>query len=388
MRRLIPFALLFVLTPLIGAGAIGQKAAQVLFVVHEWGAFTSIAGSDGRAVEWNPQDVTQDLPCFVDRQQFNVKGWMPAKVRMETPVLYFYASSSTTVDVGVHFRQGAITEWYPHAAVTTAAATVANFWRPDFVGEAAWRHVRITPDAAADFPRELDKSHYYAARETDASPVEVDGQREKFLFYRGIGNFEPPLSATVRADGGVTVASTTPSSVGDVILFQNRGGAISYQVFNAATHELRIDAPVQNGESVLPLQELEALLVKHGLYAREAKAMVKTWRDSWFEEGTRLFYVTSAGVVDGILPLDITPKPASLERVFVGRIELLTSTTLRDVTEALAKNDRRLINAYGRFIPSIVSRILESATPADKASINAAMSAVYRDWAAGPARCH
>ena len=61
-------------------------------VVHEWGTFTSVAGEDGAAVEWVPPHGPQDLPCFVDRVQFNGKGWLPATVRMETPVLYFYSA--------------------------------------------------------------------------------------------------------------------------------------------------------------------------------------------------------------------------------------------------------------------------------------------------------
>jgi hypothetical protein len=34
----------------------------------------------------------------------------------------------------------------------------------------------------------------------------------------------------------------------------------------------------------------------------KAAAMVETWRDSWFEEGTRLFYFLPQVTVDRILP--------------------------------------------------------------------------------------
>src|SRR6202521_5095623 len=86
--------------------------------VHEWGTFTSIAGADGTAVEWLPQTGPTDLPCFVERNRFNVKGSLWGTVRMETPVLYFYAGRETTVNVRVRFRQGAITEWFPRGVVT------------------------------------------------------------------------------------------------------------------------------------------------------------------------------------------------------------------------------------------------------------------------------
>ena len=67
-------------------------------VVHEWGTFTSVSGEDGRAVSWFPLDGPVDLPCFVGRSYpLSPKGAMFARVRMETPVLYFYTSRDATV---------------------------------------------------------------------------------------------------------------------------------------------------------------------------------------------------------------------------------------------------------------------------------------------------
>src|SRR2546427_3833332 len=86
--------------------------------VHEWGTFTSIAGADGRAIEWLPQAGPTDLPCFVERNRFNIKGSLSGTVRMETPVLYFYTTQPATVNINVRFRNGIITEWFPRAAVT------------------------------------------------------------------------------------------------------------------------------------------------------------------------------------------------------------------------------------------------------------------------------
>ena len=72
-----------------------------------------MAGQDGFAEEWVPPQGPGDLPCFVDRLPSNVKGWMPATVRMETPVVYFYSPDEKTVDVRVRFRQGLITSGIP-----------------------------------------------------------------------------------------------------------------------------------------------------------------------------------------------------------------------------------------------------------------------------------
>src|ERR1051325_6287445 len=84
--------------------------------VHEWGTFTSVAGEDGRAVEWRALAGATDLPCFVGRA--GSQGWInklsfTAKVRMETPVLYFYAPREMTASAKVRFPQGVMTEWYP-----------------------------------------------------------------------------------------------------------------------------------------------------------------------------------------------------------------------------------------------------------------------------------
>ncbi|MBI2149254.1 MAG: hypothetical protein HYU27_01440 [Acidobacteria bacterium] len=34
--------------------------------IHEWGAFTTVAGLDGLPVDWLPLGGPNDLPCFVD----------------------------------------------------------------------------------------------------------------------------------------------------------------------------------------------------------------------------------------------------------------------------------------------------------------------------------
>src|SRR5205823_13797272 len=74
--------------------------------------------------------------------------------------------------------------------------------------------------------------------------------------------------------------------------------------------------------------------------AAEAHAMLKTWRDSWFEEGSRLIYIVPRGFIDKVLPLGIDPEPGKIERVFVGRLEIITPATARTIETALASNDK------------------------------------------------
>src|ERR1700730_18478681 len=35
-------------------------------IVHEWGTFTSIAGSNGQAMDWLPLTASTELPAFVE----------------------------------------------------------------------------------------------------------------------------------------------------------------------------------------------------------------------------------------------------------------------------------------------------------------------------------
>ncbi|HYJ46059.1 MAG TPA: hypothetical protein VEV81_05540, partial [Pyrinomonadaceae bacterium] len=97
-----------------GQGAPKSVAAENLLVVHEWGTFTSIAGRDGVALEWRPLNGSTDLPKFVHTIQSEEKGIrhgiskdnLVARIRMETPVLYFYSASETDVSVKVDFPKG------------------------------------------------------------------------------------------------------------------------------------------------------------------------------------------------------------------------------------------------------------------------------------------
>src|SRR5207244_10072574 len=72
------------------------------------------------------------------------------------------------------------------------------------------------------------------------------------------------------------------------------------------------------------LEDFEQVLIASGLYEKEAAAMIKTWRDSWFEEGTRVFYILPRQTTDAVLPITIEPHPADLVRVLVGRAEVIT----------------------------------------------------------------
>jgi len=283
-------------------------------VVHEWGTFTSIAGADGRAVEWLPFRAPPDLPGFVHTLAVPEPGvqLMPLEkrdlrgtVRMETPVVYLYSERALDVTVHVEFPSGRITEWYPAARLSGAGIE--------------W-NVRTLPGSGVALPVDATQSRYYRARKVDAPLIESGTERERFLFYRGVGSFQPPVAATI---SGSSVNVDASADLGDTILFERKGGRSGYRVGNAAKGATELRRPDLAADDAPPLLcDLQELLVRRGLYQEEARAMIETWQDTWFEDGLRLFYVLPDAFVDEVLPMTTAPKARARVRVLVGRMEL------------------------------------------------------------------
>jgi len=350
-----------------------QKSENDL-VVHEWGTFTSIAGKNGVALDWRPLSGASDLPKFVYTSA-DKKGWRGsyndpgkgrvAKVRMETPVIYFYTANEMEVDVKVAFPGGTITEWYPQAGWTNAR----------FDSGINWGKIKLLPNEQPNYLREIADSHYYPARETDSVAIQVCNadktkiEKEKFLFYRGVGDFGLPLS--VKIDGkNLTLKDTGTDEVKKLIVFENRGGRIGFKFLETLKNETIVARPETNKNLDEVLIELENILILEGLYAREAQAMIETWKDSWFEEGLRVFYVLSRKSTDKILPLTVKPQPKETVRVMVGRAEVITPEMEQDVRKQvgfLRSNSKEVreeaqnyLKKYGRFYEPILKSILES----------------------------
>jgi hypothetical protein len=293
---------------------------------------------------------------------------------METPVLYFYAPAEQTVSVTVSFSKGVITEWYPHASSVEPRAALhdgtlyyAN--QPD--GSIVWDSVTLSPSLAADFPQGARSDRYYAARATTSTPLRLQTptgeQREKFLFYRGVSVFPVPIFAAVTSAGRVRAENRGNFTFPSVILFERRGEKVGYRIANALQTQVTLDPPELAATVDSLARDLEGILVAQGLYQNEAQAMIETWRDSWFEEGSRLLYIVPTEFVNAVLPLTIKPAPIQTTRVFVGRLELVTPATASAVERAFAEHDRATLAKYARFLEPILKTMIESTLDPDKA---------------------
>jgi hypothetical protein len=404
---------------LFAVGRMPGAAAEVLtatdsgpLIVHEWGTFLSVQGSDGRTLG-GMIDSEERLPGFVRERDLDGRPRRSIFAKMETPVTYFYVDRPRTVQVRVGMPRGLLTHWYP------AVDAFGPPWNPNPSSVAPgsfldWGKVELLPERPPNFvgppqpspelPRVASTDPWRFARETDAAhvikyrplltiatrkgevitgiPVKetkthliirdvsgrdfliphtaiedkaylkrfpADAEREKFLFYRGLGSFDLPLHVKTTGTGD-QVQLTLHNGGKDLLrgLFAVRVAKDTIQYAQLA------DLPagtIQQGSltallsSRQPLNEgvphakevVAATLVREGLYIKEAQAMVNTWEKSYYRtEGLRLLYVLPRALVDDTIPLQIRPAPLKLERVMIGRIEVLTPDLEQRIEQAVA----------------------------------------------------
>lgn len=386
------------------------------FVVHEWGTFTSFSGSDSVKLEFRPL-VDVDLPKFVlDRQQQSGEANPLSKVdtralqRMETPVTYFYTDQPKQVKARVYFPQGLLTEFFP--PVEKMEPKYHWFSSDNKIGDSSldWGQFWIIPEnqlqsAVTDnelknnlntrilkklLPSAVVGDHYTFARETDSALVYIErpynekqpltpygGYFEKFLFYRGLGNFDLPLKLTAESNGRFELFNLGNAPIRQLFLVTVEDKQIKFSHYDQ----------IGGGEKLLLTQSTEAstiealsdavvkALISEKLYEKEARSMVKTWSTSWFgEQGTRLFYMLPQRVTDSLLPLSIEPQPDEVVRVMVGRMEVMRPEDELRITKlvmqsyldrsAAFKAQQQDANAKPYALPESVVKLGRLAEPA------------------------
>ncbi len=421
---------------------------------HEWGTLTAVQGSDGVTLD-GLRHEERDLPSFVHhlRDVHRLTGVSP---KMETPVIYFYSPEARRVRVNVRFPKGLITQWYPAATSANGSGFVVNGkgQKPDVDriplrdGTITWGRRQDLEVLSRDvkepeFPKVSADDPWRFCRQTQANALRVchhnklrdlpaDEQKaiadktgswtvseyERCLFYRGLGDFNMPLTIRVLEetpleDNKVRVRLRIQNSnVKEPVRFHFlacvRGDRIGFEILKVSEFE-----GAEGGTCVLSMndkrdkQELENIvrdmkerLVSEGLFTDEALAMVRTWQHGWLgDEGLRLLYVLPRAYVDRILPLKITTlrkrsfrrnadntkkasrlseaaiaKPWRVERVFVGRVDLLSparESKLKAMTSDLLSPDRatreaalRSFDAMGRFAAPYLRRAIALAQDA------------------------
>src|SRR5947207_5604303 len=96
-----------------GVGAAPTERGSDL-VVHEWGTFLAMQGSDGVTLDGMYHEE-HALPSFVHARSRDQLRIPAVSVKGETPVIYFYTDRKLNVSVRVDFPRGVWTQWYPQA---------------------------------------------------------------------------------------------------------------------------------------------------------------------------------------------------------------------------------------------------------------------------------
>lgn len=330
---------------ILGAAFPGLPIAKP-YVVHEWGTFTTLAASSGELLEGLYRDETR-LPAFVHGLPFfnyGAAGWpSPGRlkgvtVKMETPVLYFYSEPEVSITAKVGFEGGTISQWYPQRFQGEAdpAGPVVDLGAAPYQGSITWKAKVLARNAVRPFttPPSQETREWTSPRQTSANLIQgQDGEIEKFLFYRGLGNFPLAVSLRFNAEGRLVVRNGSGDSIPHVVVYDQiipptvgpaafwwAGGLGPGQEKIVARPALR-----DHGAASQAMLQLSQAMVKEGLYPDEAQALLNTWYNGYFvETGLKAFWILPRNQVDRLLPLELAPVPDSLERVIIGRSEILT----------------------------------------------------------------
>jgi len=373
-------------------------------IVHEWGTFLGMNGSDGNALDGMYHEE-HALPGFVHSRSRDQLRLPHMFLKGETPVIYFYTDVRQPVRVGVGFPRGIWTQWYPQASLVrpglleTAEKPGRSSggricWFAEVIPALAVKHeiqkrAGAVPESEVKLPASSADALWNHAREVDAAYVKTMNaaanpatpEFEKFLFYRGLGETRLPLRFDETGKGTPTLDSE--GSLGDgvrdlfVLRIENGRGACSYRP--SLRPGQRMDGVMPSMDKAQPLADftrtvadlLAARLTERGLYAKEARAMVNTWTTSYFQtEGIRVLFVLPQSWTDAFIPLTIEPTPKQVVRVMVGRLELLTAerehraeNAVRDLADrdpAKRAQAFRFLHEQGRYVEPIIRRVVKT----------------------------
>lgn len=335
------------------------------YVLHEWGTFTALAGSNGIVLEGLSYD-DHLLPDFVHQRARLPAGFDGVRCKMETPVLYFYSEREREVSVRVGFQPGILTQWYPQVhALYPPAGTEAPALRGGLLD---WGRIRVLAPGAGEqlLPPVGRALHWEHARAVDANVLlaHTGGEQyERFLFYRGLGSFALPLSVHVDEHGALHLSNAATEPLAGAIVLARDGAGLRATRLQPLEHgqAARVAPDELRAIDLAGLMALTArMLVEQGLYPREAQAMVNTWKESYFEsDGLRVLVPLPRAEVDWLLPLQASPPPRECVRVLLARVDVLTPRMEHEALAALPRiqSAEEAEARLGRFALPLLHRL-------------------------------
>jgi hypothetical protein len=293
-------------------------------------------GRPSKCAFFSSEAANKDLVPF---NEFNTR----VTQKMETPVIYFYGNKGEKVHVEVGFPGGMISQWFPAA---TSFNQHQNEFKNGFMG---WDVTLKDVNDTAKYPKTNATSIWNPARVTKANTIQANvngSEEERFIFYRGLGDFNVPLKLKLKS---------LPKNVLKVTLLNDSDEAVPALFYVLSTKQKGIvnslALPALNPHEEKSFETslatssfdvragLKTALVNAGLFEDEAMSMINTWDKSYFHtEGERLLYVLPRTWTEKILPMKLVPAPEKLNRVLVGRVELFSSAAQANLLNNINKN--------------------------------------------------
>lgn len=381
-------AIVVVALPIVALSKSKQAQVGEDLIVHEWGTFLAMQGSDGTTLDGMYHEE-HALPEFVHSRGRDQLRLPTVQLKGETPVIYFYTERPQKVSVAVNFPRGIWTQWFPQAQSVSPqlsgpeAAQLKNgriTWFAELIPHKLASSVptmpATSPDALWNFARDVDAAF---VKTSDRTKNPAKDELDRFLFYRGLGRATLPLALKTSKENTLTALplGTMTAGLKHLFLLRVENGIGTYRYLPSLAPGESVVNVVPSLDDALPLDEFTARvadelaerLTECGLYTKEARAMVNTWRTSYFgTEGIRVLFVLPQGWTDEFIPLTVSPRPRETVRVMVGRLEVLTPERERLVENAVrdlsSPNSETRTAAFdtlrdqGRYVEPVVRRVL------------------------------
>jgi hypothetical protein len=265
------------------------------------------------------------------------------------------------------------------------------------VGTLSWNGSEI--NSSSGHQPVTDDHVWTAPRAVNAASIARGGEREQFLFYRGVGHIDAPLKVVRNNETLEIHCAADGLTVRKLWLVDIRAdGNVAFRLVSKVTPEEMATTPAEFSAEAYSRENMAALrtsmhdaLVAHGLFADEADALLNTWDRSYFQNpGERLFFMVPQSWTDAVLPLNIS-VPSEVTRVMVGRIELITPGQ-REIMHEMAqlpvsatKDIKLVIGAMSRLASDPARKAAYSALVGGHGNLNdlgISVPAAYADFLA------
>ena len=305
-------------------------------IVHEWGTFLTMSGSDGVVLDsmYHEEHALPDFVHAVSQDELHMPG---SQMKFETPVIYFYTKQPRTVDVTARFPTGIWTHWFPQAnrsAIFSGRADVPIAdvelkqygclnWHVDLLPASLSANIALPttpPGSLWNFARQVDAAYVRTASKSEAnsngagsngklkgnSAEKGRSEIERYLFYRGLGHANLPLQVDARNGGTLSLSDSPTPALKHLFVMRVEGGKGVFRYIPDLQPGQSLDHVIPDMQSAEPLADFtshvsDALAIRleeSGLYAKEARAMVHTWRSRLFPVGRHTRTVHPAANLD------------------------------------------------------------------------------------------